>query len=263
MNPAARIFLSGAQRRLLAHGWGVFVFHKVAPTPPQTRDPFEYTSPRTLDQRLAALRGAGFQPATLDDLHRKPARLEKPFVVTFDDGYAHLVDTPLILETLARQGVSATVFLVAGKLGAANDWDILKGDVPEKLMNVAQVKTWLAAGHRIGSHSLTHANFRRISPDEARGEILDSKKKLEDTFGVAVNDFCYPFGRYFPFHLEQLAEAGYRTGCTMRFGVYREPESLLEIPRLAAYSALELTRKAWHRCRRRLAFRAGAGNRRT
>ncbi len=252
MDWPARVFLSVPQRHLLARGWAIFMLHKTAPVPPGTLDPFEYVPPRRLERRLAALRAAGYRAASLNDLRTETANPNGRFVVSFDDGYASLVEPRQTLDVLARQRVSAIAFLVAGRLGRQNDWDIAKGDVPESLMDVSQVKTWLAAGHRIGSHSLTHANLRRVSPTEAREEIAASKKLLEDTFGVAVTDFCYPYGIYEPRHLELVAEAGYQTGCTVRFGVNGGGARLLELNRLAVLTVWELARKAMHRCVRRL-----------
>ena len=53
-----------------------------------------------------------------------------------------------------------------------------EGEAPAPLMDAAQVKDWLAAGHEIGSHTLTHPWLTRLPLSEAREEISGSKKKL-------------------------------------------------------------------------------------
>jgi peptidoglycan/xylan/chitin deacetylase (PgdA/CDA1 family) len=245
MIPAANIFLSRAQCRALRTGTGVYMFHKVATAPRETRDPFEFTSPATFEKKIAALKSASLEPVQLAQLPATPGS----FVLTFDDGYASLITQALPI--LQRQQVSGITFLVAGKLGGHNDWDTVKGDVPQSLMNETEVRTWLAAGHQIGSHSLTHPNLRKIAPAIAREEITASRKKLEDTFGMPVTHFCYPYGSYDESIQDCVAAAGYQTACTVRLNIYRRGDSLLTLPRLAPLTAGEWLRKAIHRLRRR------------
>jgi len=240
------IFLSASQQRHLRRGFGVFVFHKIAPTPARTRDPFEYCDPAGLEQKLAALTGAGFQATALDQF-----ALAAPgsFALTFDDGYANLIKGAL--PVLERRKVSATTFLIAGKLGGQNDWDLAKGDVAENLMDQAQVQTWLAAGNQIGSHSLTHPNLRKIALAAAREEIFASRKKLEDTFGVPIKHFCYPYGAYTEAIRDLVGEAGYTSASTVKLGVHERGAPPLELKRLAPLSGREWFRKISHRLRRR------------
>ncbi len=61
-------------------------------------------------------------------------------------------------------------------------------------MDERQIRDWLAAGHEIGAHTLTHPALAELPPERARAEIFDSRKLLEDRFGVPVRHFCYPYG---------------------------------------------------------------------
>ena len=70
-------------------------------------------------------------------------------------------------------------------LGKSNGWDVALGEASEPIMDAAQVRDWLAAGHDIGSHTLTHQFLTRLAPGEAREEISASKKRLEDLEGKA------------------------------------------------------------------------------
>lgn len=247
MGLAAHIFLSAVQRRWLRDGCGIFTFHKIAAPPARTMDPFEYTTAAQLDSKLAALGAAGFLPTRLEAAMLK---MRGRFAVTFDDGYAGVAEQAL--PVLERRKIPAIEFLVAGKLGGCNEWDVAKGDVAQPLMDAAQVRTWLAAGHQIGSHSLTHPNLRKIPPAQAREEISASKKLLEDTFGVAVQHFCYPYGSYTEVIRDLVAEAGYQTACTVKHGVSLPGESPFELKRLTPLTTSELLRKAMHRLRRKL-----------
>ncbi len=148
-----------AQRRMACRGVPVFTYHKIARPPAGTRDPFLYVDPASFDAQLTVLRSYGFTSGTLADLRAIRAASQPKAIITFDDGFRNVLDNGL--EILARHQFRAIQFLVSGFLGRTNEWDIEKGDVAEPLMDEVQVRTWLAAGHEIGSHSATRSEERR------------------------------------------------------------------------------------------------------
>ncbi len=245
-------FLSPAQRALFREGLPIFVLHKVAPLPQTTLDPFDYIQPDRLETKLAALRASGFIPSTLDNAGQpQPGS----YVLTFDDGYTNVYANAL--EILARQKVIAIQFLVAGRLGGYNDWDTPGGEVREPLMDEAQVRDWLTAGHQIGSHSLTHRILKRLPLQVARDEIAGSKKLLEDKFGVPVRHFSYPSGKFTPEVQDWVHEAGYETACGVEFGVNGPSQPLLALRRISPLDTRELLAKTLHRLKRKLVSRSG------
>ena len=246
------VFLGRAQRRLLECGAPILTYHKLGCPPRGTRDPFLYTRPDALDRHLQQLQAAGLQVVSLTDFLAKPDPLRRA-AVTFDDGFQSVLRGGL--EVLARHHVCAIQFLVSGFLGRRNEWDVQKQDVAEPLMNEAEIKQWLGAGHEIGSHSATHRNLKKLSATEAREEIAGSKKALEDQFGVAVRHFCYPFGGWTPRVRDLVAEAGYESACSVLFGVNDATTDRFALKRLIPLSSIELARKALHR----LGQRAGLG----
>ena len=159
--------------------------------------------------------------------HGLPARR---VVLTFDDGFRNAFQNAL--APLAQKQFRAIQFLVVNCIGKFNQWDLRDGEAQEPLMDTAQVGEWLRAGHRIGSHSLSHPRLTRLSLRDAQEEISASKKKLEDTFGVAVEDFCYPFGDWNEAVRDLVMEAGYRTACTTDYGVNSPATSPLELRRI-------------------------------
>ena len=230
-----RVFLGRRQRRLATRGVPVFAYHKIAPPPPATADPFLYVSPPRFDRQLAALKQAGWTSASLADTLAVSDNAARKTVLTFDDGMANVLEHAL--EPLARHQFRAIQFLVPAFLGRLNEWDLAKGDVPEKLMDEAQVRDWLAAGHEIGSHSMTHRNLRHLGPAEAREEIAGSKKALEDRFRVAVRHFCYPFGAWNEAARDLAGEAGYATASNPLFRRQHPPYPQARIE--AHFPALE------------------------
>ncbi|MDE2150291.1 MAG: polysaccharide deacetylase family protein [Gammaproteobacteria bacterium] len=198
-----------------AHGVPMLMYHKLGPRPPQVRLKGLYLSARLFERQLNELSAAGFVGVAPSSA--LVAGSGRRIVLSFDDGYQNLLRYGLPL--LERYRFSAIVYLVAARLGGHNDWDIAEGEAPETLMDAAQVREWLAAGQRIGSHGLTHARLTRLTPAAAREEMMASRKRLEDLFGVEVADFCYPYGDWDRAVADGVIAAGYRTACTTGFGL--------------------------------------------
>lgn len=254
---ASRAFLSKAQRELFARGIPVFVLHKTAMPPRDTRDPFDYVRPEVLEEKILSLLEASLEPLTLAALTEEA--LGKGFILTFDDAYVNILENAAPI--LARHKIRATTFVVAGRMGGHNEWDVARGEKHERLMDQVQVRQWLAAGHEIGSHTLTHPNLKTVSRARAREEIFASKKLLEDTFGVAVSHFCYPSGKFDGNIQDMVREAGYKTASTVLPGINLPGQNLFELRRFSPLYAKELFAKAihriWHNPRRPATARPG------
>jgi peptidoglycan/xylan/chitin deacetylase (PgdA/CDA1 family) len=219
-------------RVLFATGCPCLTYHKLGPRPHGVRLRGLYLAARLFDRQLSDLRKAGFKsvgPGSLAGQHGNPG---KRIALTFDDGYTNALRHGL--EPLARHGFHAIQFLVGDRLGGFNEWDAPDGEVQEALMDTAQVKDWLAAGHEIGSHTLTHPHLTRISPTRAKEEIFASRKKLEDMFGVPIRHFCHPYGDWNAAVRDLVIAAGYETACTTEFGVNGAATSPFELRRITA-----------------------------
>lgn len=247
------VYLGAVQQRLAKRGALILAYHKINVAPRDTRDPFLYETPAGFVSQLRAIKEHGLFPATLNEITspiRDSATLAGKVVITFDDGFLDTLAHGCPI--MAREGFTAIQFLVAGHLGGVNEWDVRKGDVPERLMDVWQVRDWIAAGHEIGSHSKTHANLRHLSPDQAREEILGSKKALEDLFGKPVRHFSFPFGSWNPALRDSVIDAGYTSASTMEFGVCDAVTSLFELKRIIPLSKSQTFRKIVHRLGQRV-----------
>ena len=173
-------------------------------------------TPTDFERQLAELSEGGFVSCSPAEACQDGPAAPRA-ALTFDDGFRNVLVNAL--APLAEHRWRALQFLVPNCIGQLNQWDLRDGEAPEALMDAAEVREWLAAGHGIGSHSLTHARLTRLTLRDAREEIFASKKKLEDTFGVAVEHFCYPYGDWNEAVRDLVIEAGYRTACTTEFGV--------------------------------------------
>ncbi|MBC7368185.1 MAG: polysaccharide deacetylase family protein [Undibacterium sp.] len=161
---------------------------------------------------MAELAGAGYRTANLGETRPAVGNAARKFVITFDDGYVNVLR--YAAPVLARHGFTAIQFIVAGGIGGSNAWDIAEGERATPLMDAAQIGDWLAAGHEIGSHTVSHPRLTQIPAARQREEIFASKRRLEDRFGRPVRHFCYPYGDWNEAVRDLVSEAGYATACT-------------------------------------------------
>lgn len=217
-------------QRVFSRGNPVLTYHKLGPRPTRVRIKGLYLSQSLFSRQLRELKSAGFHSGNLEAC-AGPLQ-QKRIVITFDDGYVNVLRQGL--EPLANTGFRAVQFLVADSLGQENHWDIPQGEVPEPIMDARQVREWLAAGHKIGSHSLTHPFLTRLSPAQACEEITASRKKLEDLFGCAIEHFCYPYGDWNEAVRDLVIAAGYKTACTTDAGVNTSADSPFALKRFTA-----------------------------
>lgn len=212
-----------------------------------------YVSPALFAEQMAGLARAGYCTTTLDAPRPELGNPHRKFVLTFDDGYANVLTHAA--PVLRAHGFTAIQFLVSGEIGGSNSWDQREGgEVREPLMNDEQVRAWLALGHEIGSHSVSHPRLTRLSRDAQRDELRASKQQLEDRFGVAVRHFCYPYGDFDAALANLVREAGYDTACSQIGGVNHASTDRFSIRRLEGRypkrSPRAVLQRLWRRVRR-------------
>jgi peptidoglycan/xylan/chitin deacetylase (PgdA/CDA1 family) len=237
----------GPFRKLFGKGNPILTYHKLGPRPPGVRLKGMYMSVRLFARQLGELRAAGFTAGTLETCAAPVTG--RRVVITFDDGYTNVLRYGV--EPLVTTGFRAIQFLVADLLGKHNVWDVPEGEAPEPMMDRAQVREWLSAGHEIGSHTLSHPWLTRLPVSAAREEITASRKKLEDAFGRPIRHFCYPFGDWNERIRDLVAGAGYQTACTTGPGVNTAADSPFALKRFTARYPSRNLKAIWSRLRAR------------
>jgi peptidoglycan/xylan/chitin deacetylase (PgdA/CDA1 family) len=232
-------------RKLFQTGVPVLTYHKVGPRPPGVRLKGLYVSARLFARQMDELQQADFEAPPFGDAVRAPHARAARIALTFDDGFQNVFTHALV--PLARNRFYAIQFLVADLLGQSNEWEQHEGEVREPLMDAPQVREWLAAGHEIGSHTLTHPHLTQLPPGQAREEIFASKKKLEDLFGRPIRHFCYPYGDWNEVIRELVQEAGYETACTTGPGVNTAADSSFALKRFTARYPSRNLKAIWSR----------------
>ena len=88
-----------------------------------------------------------------------------------------------------------------------------------------------AAGHEIGSHSLSHPLLPDCSDVELEREVYESKRELERECGGAISSFCYPNGSWDSRVLAAVRRAGYGRAVTTEHGWNSRGAELLALRR--------------------------------
>ena len=112
------------------------------------------------------------------------------------------------LHRPSPRGLPAILYLVTGWLDGS--------PVPElerysAFLSWSDLEALRAAGFTFGSHTVSHRNLKRIDPAEVAGEVRDSRLRLEQRLGRAVEHFSFPFGRRTRAVERAVRAAGYRT----------------------------------------------------
>ncbi|OGL46399.1 MAG: hypothetical protein A2W05_10265 [Candidatus Schekmanbacteria bacterium RBG_16_38_10] len=178
-------------------------------------------SPDKFRRQMQCLKVMGYTPISLDDLHgyfvNKYSNLpEKPIAITFDDGYIDNYENAF--PVLKEYNFPAAIFMVSGFIGKFNMWDIANGYPEKPLMGWRELQEIVKGGVTIGSHTINHPWLTQLNSDEAKREVGESKKSLEDRLGMPINHFAYPYGDLNQPIVDMVKDAGYVTACSVRAG---------------------------------------------
>jgi peptidoglycan/xylan/chitin deacetylase (PgdA/CDA1 family) len=166
-----------------------------------------------------------------DPWGRRSSRL---VALTFDDGFASTYEHAWPL--LARHGLPATMFLVAGTLGPEGrtvDWLDRPPSQPPAILDRDQILEMRDGGISFGSHGYLHEDLTKLSDAECLGDLRRSREALEDLLSRPVPFLAYPRGR----HDERVRRAAKLAGYSLAFGLPERPEprSPYALPRVGVY----------------------------
>ncbi|WP_420080526.1 polysaccharide deacetylase family protein [Streptomyces sp. JL4002] len=210
--------------RRTAPPW-VLMYHSVAEFTDPAEDPYGITvTPLTLEAQLRWLHSRGLRGVSVGELLKARAAGRDAGLVglTFDDGYTDFLThaVPLLL----RHDCTATLFVLAGRLGVDNVWDPLG---PRKSLLTAEgIREVAASGQEIGSHGLLHQDLTAAPDDVLQQELRGSRDLLRELTGTLPEGFCYPYGHLDARVVEAARAAGYGYACAIDPGRLTGPYAL-------------------------------------
>ena len=176
-----------------------------------------WVPPERFERQIDALLDAGFrfidETAFLDALDGRREPSGREVLLTFDDGYRVLLDRAI--PALESREIPALIFLLSAFAGARNTWELnLPG---RRFMHLGwdEIGDLARRGFAFGSHARTHRDLTRLSPEDLRAELEDSKKEIESRLAAPVRSLSYPFGRLNGRVRREAERAGYRAAFTL------------------------------------------------
>ena len=233
--------------RFRSHRCGTFVlmYHNVG-REPEDRCTIE---PKCLAAQWKTLVDLGYRNVDLDFVcehlvERKPLN-GRNFAITFDDGRDGIYHYALPL--LQQFKFAATAFVVPSFLGGVR-WFSYRKSAPSwvaeeesrnaktfrvKFMPEEQLHTWVHAGQRVGSHTLSHQHLASLSDQDMQSEITKSARAVESRFGYSTGrtHFAYPYGEYNA-RVRRAAAGEHLAAFTCEQGAVVDGQLVHEIPRV-------------------------------
>lgn len=145
-------------------------------------------------------------------LQKGSSRGKARVAITFDDAYRSVlrVAAPILQE----HGFPATVFAPTGWLGKSNEWDAPTGcDVA--IMSGEELRKAEAIGLTVESHGHLHIDYAAASAPEAKEDLFESARVLEEVIGRQPRYFAYPFGHHSPLSANEAAAVGMEAAFTI------------------------------------------------
>ena len=183
----------------------ILMYHHLDLFRPQ--DPY-FVSPEIFTAQMQWLKDNHYQVISYDQfysfLEGKSYLPPRAVVITFDDGDTDQYKNAVPI--LEKFHYPATFFIITKMIGEIDHIDF-------KMM-----KTMIKAGMTIGSHTVSHPNVTRLSADQLKAELSNSKKLLEKALGRKINYFAYPGGAHNTSTAEAVKAAGYLSAVTTIHG---------------------------------------------
>jgi peptidoglycan/xylan/chitin deacetylase (PgdA/CDA1 family) len=167
----------------------ILAYHVINQAPPQGAISSSlYVLPSEFSAQMQTLKSGGWHAVTLDQLeanwsHGTALGPGRPFVITFDDGYAsHYTNA---LPTLTRLGWVGVENLQLNGLAPSD------GGLSE-----SQIRGLLAAGWELDSEGIGQSDLTALDPLTLSEQLTTARQTLRSRYNVPVNWLCYPGGHY-------------------------------------------------------------------
>jgi peptidoglycan/xylan/chitin deacetylase (PgdA/CDA1 family) len=199
----------------------ILMYHVVSTPTPNAPYPELWTPRAAFAAQMDGLARAGYQAVTLQQAYTAwhggaglPAR---SFVASFDDGY------------LSQLTNAAPVLFRHGWRGVLNleVRNVRPGDLAS-----GQVKQLIGLGWEIDAHTLTHPDLTTVDATRLADEVGGSRTTLKRMFGIPVNFFAYPAGRFDAAAQAAVRAAGYSAAVTTQPGIASAKDDPTILPRV-------------------------------
>ena len=163
-------------------------------------------SPARFRRHIEIALEAGYRFVPADVIATGTDGIQPRLAITFDDGLRSVAENAAPI--LAEYGIPWTVFVVS-------NWaDGEHGFGEAAMLGWPEIERLAGRGAVIGSHSVSHPNFGRISAELAGQELDESRLTIASRIGIVPTAFAIPFGQSRDWTAEAhtaAVQAGYHT----------------------------------------------------
>jgi peptidoglycan/xylan/chitin deacetylase (PgdA/CDA1 family) len=204
-------------------------------------NPVSFTvRPEEFQKQMDYLLKENYNVISLDELIislKKKEISQKAVVLTFDDGFEDNYFNAF--PVLKKYNFPATIFLSTGFI----EKEIPNSaKIPLKILDWRQIKEMYNSGLvDFEPHTVNHPKLTQISLEEAKKEILDSKRIIEEKLNKKCKFFAYPYGRYTQEIIKILKESGFEGAVTIKEGLVSAGDDLFSLKRNSINSLTTLS----------------------
>jgi peptidoglycan/xylan/chitin deacetylase (PgdA/CDA1 family) len=199
------------------------MYHVIAAPPSGALFPGLYVEPGEFAAQMRALKSAGWNAVTLDQVEASWSRgaplPDKPIVLSFDNGY---------------QSQYTQALPVLRRLGWVGDENLQLAGLPPSQGGLGgeEIRGLLAAGWELDTQGYSHADLITLDAPALRYQVAGARSALQQRYHVPVNWFCYPSGHYDRTVIEAVKAAGYTGSTTVVPGWAHPSEDRYRLHRL-------------------------------
>jgi peptidoglycan/xylan/chitin deacetylase (PgdA/CDA1 family) len=194
----------------------ILEYHVLGAAPEDAPYPELYVTRPDFHEQMDWLEEHGYEAVTLEQVqdawYHGGTLPAKPVVLSFDDGYRP--QYTYALPELRKHGWAGVLNL------KAEGSDLYESNV----------KAMIAAGWELAAHTIHHLDLTELGAAQLEEEVAGSRKLLQREYGVPVNNFCYPAGRFNSTVIAAVEAAGY-TGATTEIPGYATGDKPYELAR--------------------------------
>lgn len=207
-----------------------------------------FTPPERFARQMRYLKSQGFHfytAAELIDHYRDRGEFPaNAITITFDDGCRDNYTNAF--PVLRDLGIKATIFLVPSVIGQTSAKPLAMGEEPRAHLSREEILEMAKHGIEFGSHTTNHNLLHELPHEEAKFEVTDAKKQIEELLQLPCKTLAYPAG-FFSAEVEKIVE---QAGYTCAFSTVYGPEITIDLYALNRVEILRRDRFLWQFARK-------------
>ncbi|MCU0699955.1 MAG: polysaccharide deacetylase family protein [Myxococcaceae bacterium] len=218
-------------------------YHHVGEPPASAPHQRTWVSQQHLAAQVELLARRGYAFVTASEAAKHRAR--KVVCLSFDDGFADVLEALPVLEAFGAVG---TAYVVTSEIGQRDRaWD---GGHRTAFATAAQLQHLASRGWEIGSHADQHVRLAGQPEKTQRASLEASRERLEHLTGRPPRSLAYPYASYDEGTLVAAKALGFTSAVRLGGGLNDERTDALQLNRVGLcghrwWERLERLKLAW------------------